>query len=222
MQKQLTDNTYNKTKITLEARPKILKKITKNNIIENNKENSYKSSFSSNEYDIDKQDNLTTKKLIDGTDSNFPKIKKNKSQSVVSINKRLINDLNYQIKTDNRRIFGNYFLYKQTINLQELNDYIIYEQTKKNIENNKNKGKKNSVDFRIPLIYRRLANHYKREDLIPMKIRPKINLEDILIMHNSIFRKAMTQNRCQNYYLKKNIKLMYKDFSKEKMNIKNN
>ena len=177
--------------------------------IPSKKNNNNKLSFSSNEIDIEKQDNLPKKKLIKVNNLIFPKINKCNSQKIISINKKLINDLNYQIKNTNKKIFGNNFMYKQTINLMELNDYIIYEQTKRNILINKNKGVKNSVDFRIPLIYRRIANHYKKEDLIPMKNRPKINLEDILINHNSIFRKSMSQNRCQKYYLKNSIKLMY-------------
>ena len=198
---------------------KKLKLIFKNkrNNLPSNKNNSFKSSFSSNEYDIDKQGNLSTKKIINPnkTETTFPKIIKSNSQKVISINKRLINDLNYQINNTNKKIFGNNFVYKQTINLQELNDYIIYERTKKNIQMNKNKGIKNAVDFRIPLVYRRIANHYKKEDLIPMKIRPRVNLEDILINHNSIFRKSMSQNSCKQYYLKNSVKLMHKNDEKK-------
>ena len=199
----------------------ILKKRKKNP--PSNKNNSFKSSFSSNEYDVDKQDNLSTKKIINvnGSESIFPKINKNNSLKVISINKKLINDLNYQINRTNKRIFGNEFIYKQTINLQELNDYIIYEHTKKSILSNKNKGIKNSIDFRIPLIYRRIANHYKKEDLVPMKNKPRVNLEDILINHNSIFRKSMSQNNCKKYYLKNSLKLMYKNSAKCKDNNKN-
>ena len=217
LQKKISDS-HIKMKILLKNKEKNFKKIKKDKI-PSNKSNSFKLSVSSNENDIDKQNNLSTKKIINGNDTTFPKIIKRNSQKIVNINKRLINDLNYQIKNTNKKIFENTFIYKQTINLQELNDYIIYEQTKKNIINNKNKGIKNSVDFRIPLVYRRLANHCKREDLIPMKIRPRINLDDILINHNSIFRKSMSQNRCQKYYLKNSVKLMYNTF-KNNMNPK--
>ena len=212
LQKKILDN--NKIKIILKNKGKNINKFSKNNL-PLNKNNSYKSSFSSNEYDKDKQENLSTKKFIE-KDSFLPKINKNNSQKIISINKKLINDLNHQISATNKKIFGNDFIYKQTINLQELNDYIIYEQSKKNITTNKNKGMKNTFDFRMPLVYRRIANHFKKEDLIPMKIRPKINLEDILINHNSIFRKSMTQNRCKNYYLKKSIKLLKKDLENNK------
>ena len=197
----------NNTKIGRESKINSFKNYTKMYKFQHNKDNNYQTSVSSNELDIDKQDNILTKKYINPTDTTFPIIKVNKSEKIISINKRLIHDLNYQINRQTRKVFGNDFKYKQTINLQELNDYYIYEQTKKDIEKNKSIGKKNSVDFRTPLIYRRIANHYKKEDLVPMKIRPKINLEEVLVMHNSIFRKAMMENKCQNYYLKNNVKL---------------
>lgn len=200
-------------KIILKNKTKNLKQIRNNNNLPINKNNSFKSSFSSDEYDIDKQENISTKKIIyNNIEPIFPKIIKNNSQKILSINKKLINDLNYQINRTNKKIFGNEFIYKQTINLQELNDYIIFERTKKNMEINKNKGLKNTIDFRMPLIYRRIANHYKKEDLIPMKIKPRVNLEDILINHNSIFRKSISQNSCKQYYLKNNIKVMNKNY----------
>lgn len=206
----LNNSNINNNKIVDEIKIKSLNKYSKIYKLPNNKDNNnYRTSISSNELDIDKQENTSTKKLINPTDITLPKIRKNKSQNIISINKKLISDLNYQINKQSKKIFGNDFKYKQTINLQELNDYIIYQQTKKSIENNRNKGKKCTVDFRMPLIYRRMANHYKREDLIPMKIRPKINLNDILVMHNSILRKSMMENKCQNYYLKNNVKLKY-------------
>ena len=200
-------------KIILKNKTKNLKQIRNNNNLPINKNNSFKSSFSSDEYDTDKQENISTKKIIyNNIEPIFPKIIKNNSQKILSINKKLINDLNYQINRTNKKIFGNEFIYKQTINLQELNDYIIFERTKKNMEINKNKGLKNTIDFRMPLIYRRIANHYKKEDLIPMKIKPRVNLEDILINHNSIFRKSISQNSCKQYYLKNNIKVMNKTY----------
>ena len=200
-------------KIILKNKTKNLKQIRNNNNLPINKNNSFKSSFSSDEYDTDKQENISTKKIIyNNIEPIFPKIIKNNSQKILSINKKLINDLNYQINRTNKKIFGNEFIYKQTINLQELNDYIIFERTKKNMEINKNKGLKNTIDFRMPLIYRRIANHYKKEDLIPMKIKPRVNLEDILINHNSIFRKSISQNSCKQYYLKNNIKVMNKNY----------
>ena len=60
-------------------------------------------------------------------------------------------------------------------------------------------GKKIAVDFRLPIAYRRMNNHYKKEDLIPIKMKPRINLEDILYMHNSILRKSVSQNNCRKY-----------------------
>ena len=195
---------------------KDVKKLNKNASLPSFGMTSNKSSSSSNEIDIDKQDNFYTKKLLNATNSSFPIIRRNKSHNIISINKKLINDINYQINVTNKKIFGNYFAYKQTINLQEINDYVIYEDTKKMIQKNKINGIKNSVDFRIPLIYRRIANHYKKEDLIPMKNKPKINLNDVLIMHNSMFRKSMAENRCKNYYLKNNVKLLYKNLQKNK------
>ena len=206
----------NKIEIILKNKAKSIKKSRKSNL-PINKNNSIKSSFSSNEYDIDNQGNLSTKKLIINNEMEplFPKIIKDNSQKVLSINKKLINDLNYQINYTNKKIFGNDFIYKQTINLQELNDYIIFEHTKKKMQIKRSKGLKNTIDFRMPLIFRRIANHYKKEDLIPMKNKARINLEDILINHNSIFRKAISQNSCRQYYLKNNIKIMNKNIIKK-------
>ena len=137
------------------------------------------------------------------------KIKKsNSAKHIISINTKLINDLNNQIINFRHKMFCNIYNYKQTINLQQLNDYMIYESTRKKIENNENVGKRSPVDFRIPLIYRRIANHCKKEDLVPIKNKPKINLEEILILHNSIFRKNMNANKTQNFYLKQNLKLI--------------
>ena len=175
----------------------------------NYKNTSLRSSLSSGVLDTDKQNNLSTKKLIKVTNSSLPKLTKiNRTTHYISINKRLISDLNYQINNTNKKLFRNLFAYKQTINLQQINDYMIYEKTKKSIEDKKKKGIKNSFDFRIPIAYRRMDNHYKKEDLIPIKMKPKINLEDILYTHNSILRKSMSQNICRKYYLKNNIKLI--------------
>ena len=70
----------------------------------------------------------------------------------------------------------------------------------------KNIIKKNSISFRLPLQYRRMGNHGKKEDLIPLNNQPKINLEDILILHNTNLRTSMTQNKVKNYFLKNNIR----------------
>ena len=222
---QRKESDKKKIKIVLKIKIKSIKKINKNNSLpsfkkSNKSYSSSSSSSSSKEKDSDKQDILSTKKLIDCTNSSFLPIKKSSSLGIISINKKLINDLNYQIKDTNLRIFGNDFAYKQSINLQEINDYVIYEETKNIIEKNKKKGKKNSLDFRMPLIYRRMANHCKREDLIPMKNKPKINLKDVLIMHNSIFRKSMSQNKCKNYYFKNNVKLLYNNLKNKDIYIK--
>ena len=91
-----------------------------------------------------------------------------------------------------------------------MNDYIIYEYTKNKMEFNKMKNKKTTTSFRMPLAYRRMGNHGKKEDLIPINNSPKINLEDILILHNSNTRSSMTKNKVQNYYLKNNVR--YKKF----------
>ena len=109
----------NKIEIILKNKAKSIKKLRKNNL-PINKNNSFKSSFSSNEYDIDNQGNLSTKKFIINNEMEplFPKIIKDNSQKILSINKKLINDLNYQINYTNKKIFGNDFIYKQTINLQ--------------------------------------------------------------------------------------------------------
>ena len=139
-------------------------------------------------------------------DENIPFITSNNTRNVININNKLIYDLNAQINALNEKKQSKIFNYKQTVNLQKLNDYIIYEYTNNNMEFNKENNKKNSVSFRLPLQYRRMGNHGKKEDLIPINSKPKINLEDILIMHNSNLRTSMTKNKVQNYYLKNNIK----------------
>ena len=52
-------------------------------------------------------------------------------------------------------------------------------------------------------------------------MKPKINLEDVLYMHNSILRKSMSQNNCRKYYLKNNLKLIKEDKKKELINKEN-
>ncbi len=98
------------------------------------------------------------------------------------------------------------FNYKQTVNLQKLNDYIIYEYTKNKMEFNKINKKKTTTSFRLPIQYRRMGNHGKKEDLIPINNIPKINLEDILILHNSNTRNSMTQHKVKNFYFKNNVR----------------
>ncbi len=89
--------------------------------IKNNKQSlknsTIKSSFSSGEIDIDKQDNISMKKLINGTNSSLPRLTKvNRTTHFLSINKKLTNDLNFQINSNYKKLFKNYFAYKQTIN----------------------------------------------------------------------------------------------------------
>ena len=132
------------------------------------------------------------------------------SKNIININNKLISDLNEQINILNQKKKQKKFNYKQTVNLQKLNDYIIYEYTKNKMEFNKMKNKKTTTSFRMPLAYRRMGNHGKKEDLIPINNSPKINLEDILILHNSNTRSSMTKNKVQNYYLKNNVR--YKKF----------
>ena len=98
------------------------------------KNKSIRSSLSSGEIDFDKQDNISMKKFMNGTKSynSLPKLSTiNRNVHIISLNKKLTNDLNYQINSTNKRIFGNLFSYKQTINLQEINDFLIYQKTKK-------------------------------------------------------------------------------------------
>ena len=143
----------------------------KKNTIQTIKQSTLRSSMSSDKFDIDKQDNLSMKKLITGTNTSLPIISKiNRNTHYININKKLTNDLNYQINTMNKKILNNLFSYKQTINLQEMNDYLIYEKTKKSIAEHKMKGEKSSIDFKIPIVYRRLANHYKKEDFTSVTI----------------------------------------------------
>ena len=141
-----------------------------------------------------------------GIDEYHPFILSANSKNIININNKLISDLNEQINILNERKRAKRFNYKQTVNLQKLNDYIIYEYTKNKMEFNKMNNKKTSTSFRLPLQYRRMGNHGKKEDLIPINNLPKINLEDILILHNSNTRSAMTKHKVQNYYLKNNMK----------------
>jgi hypothetical protein len=175
------------------------------------KNKSIRSSLSSGEIDFDKQENISMKKLMNATKSHIsmPKLSKiNRNVHIISLNKKLTNDLNYQINSTNKKIFGNLFSYKQTVNLQEINDFFIYKKTKKSIAEYKKTGEKNTSDFRMPILYRRMDYHYKKEDLVPIRMKPKINLMDVLYLHNRVFRKSMSQNNCKKYYLKYNMKLM--------------
>ena len=135
----------------------------KNKRIKVIKNTTRRSSVSSEEGDVDKQDNLSMKKFMNATNTTLPRLTKiNRTTHFVNINKKLTNDLNYQINSTNKKFFGNVFTYKQTINLQEINDYLIYEKTQKSIAEHQKIGKKNTIDFRIPIAYRRLDNHYDR------------------------------------------------------------
>ena len=130
----------------------------------------------------------------------------NNAKNIININNKLINDLNSQINSLNEKKKGKKFNYKQTVNLQKLNDYIIYEYTKNKMQVSKENNKKPSTSFLLPLPYRRMGNHGKKEDLIPINNKPKVNLEDILILHNTNLRNSMTRYKVQNYYIKNYLK----------------
>ena len=152
-----------------------------------------------------------------GLDDYHPFILSANSKNIININNKLISDLNEQINILNEKKRAKRFNYKQTVNLQKLNDYIIYEYTKNKMEFNKMNNKKTTTSFRLPLQYRRMGNHGKKEDLIPINNLPKINLEDILILHNSNTRNSMSKHKVQNYYLKNNVR-----YKKYKLNPPNN
>jgi len=152
-----------------------------------------------------------------GIDEYHPFMLSANSKNIININNKLISDLNEQINILNQKKKAKKFSYKQTVNLQKLNDYIIYEYTKNKMEFNRMNNKKTTISFRLPLPYRRMGNHGKKEDLIPINNLPKINLEDILILHNSNTRNSMTKHKVQNYYLKNNVK-----YKKYKINPHNN
>jgi hypothetical protein len=130
----------------------------------------------------------------------------NNAKNIININNKLIDDLNSQINSLNEKKKGKKFNYKQTVNLQKLNDYIIYEYTKNKMQVSKENNKKPSTSFLLPLPYRRMGNHGKKEDLIPINNKPKVNLEDILILHNTNLRNSMTRYKVQNYYIKNYLK----------------
>ena len=73
-------------KIIIIPPKKDTKKLNKNASLPSFGMTSNKSSSSSNEIDIDKQDNFYTKKLLNATNSSFPIIRRNKSQNIISIN----------------------------------------------------------------------------------------------------------------------------------------
>jgi len=139
-------------------------------------------------------------------DEYHPFILSSNSKNIININNKLISDLNEQINILNEKKRTKKFNYKQTVNLQKLNDYIIYEYTKNKMEFNKINKKKTTTSFRLPIQYRRMGNHGKKEDLIPINNIPKINLEDILILHNSNTRNSMTQHKVKNFYFKNNVR----------------
>ena len=128
------------------------------------------------------------------------------SKNIININDRLIKDLNSQINSYNEKKTKTKFNYKQSVNLMKLNDYILYEYTKNKIYINKEKKQKSAITFRMPLSYRRIASHNKKEDLIPINNQPKINLEDVLILHNRNVRVSMAKKKVKNYFFKSNLK----------------
>jgi len=151
--------------------------------------------------------NAFPKKYHENNFNNYNEIEKiQNSNNIININKKLINDLNEQINILNEMKNANKYNYKQTVNLQKLNDYIIYEYTKNKMEYSRQHNLKNAISFRLPLQYRRMGNHNKKEDLIPINNKQKINLEDVLIFHNSNLRNSMTKHKIQNFYLKNNIR----------------
>ena len=166
-----------------------------------------------NNYNIQNYNNqYSDKGTFSGYEKNEyqPFILSTNSKNIVNINNKLISDLNEQINILNEKKKSKNFNYRQSVNLQKLNDYIIYEYTKNKIEYNKMRNKKSTTSFRLPLQYRRMGNHGKKEDLIPINNAPKINLEEILILHNSNTRSSMTKHKVKNYYLKNNVR--YKKF----------
>jgi hypothetical protein len=153
--------------------------------------------------------NYTTKNKLRSSNYNnefIPFLPASNHKNIIIINNKLINDLNTQINTLNEKKKSKKINYKQTVNLQKLNDYIIYEYTKNKIEFNKEKNIKSPMNFRMPLVYRRMGNHGKKEDLIPINNQPKINLEDILILHNSNLRTSMTKNKVKSYFFKNSVR----------------
>lgn len=158
-----------------------------------NKTMTYYDSNNTNETNINNNENNENENFVP---LNFT------SNKFININSKLINDLNSQIDNLNKKRNEKQFNYKQTVNLQQLNDYILYEYTK-----NKMKEKqKSTTSFRLPLQYRRMGSHGKKDDLVPLKSKPTINLEDVLILHNTNLRRDMTKNKVQNYYLKNSLK----------------
>ena len=164
------------------------------------------------------------KTIYKNNNNNFTTAQNQKKnlENVVNINKKLINDLNEQIKFLNEQNFLKKFNYKQTVNLQKLNDYIIYEYTKNKMRYGLENNTKSTTSFRLPLPYRRMGNHGKKEDLIPINNQPKINLENVLILHNSHLRNSMTENKVKNFYLKNNLKYKkYQGYNESKYDKKN-
>ena len=167
-----------------------------------------------------KQKNSSYFNLKKKNDSNFndffeycrPFSTFNDQNNIININSKLISDLNTQINNFNQNKKAKKFNYKQTVNLQKLNDYIIYEYTKNRMQINRSNDIRYTTSFRLPLQYRRMGNHGKKEDLIPINNQPKVNLEDILILHNCNLRNGMSKNKVKNYYFKNSLKLKQNKF----------
>ena len=165
------------------------------------------------------------KKKINFDDYEKKNLKYKSSNHVFDINKELINNLNKQmnlIQKNNQKLF--YFYDINNNNNKKKNEKKINE--KKNDENKKEKLKKISSlnpflfykikdnNQKIPFQFKNITNYKnlinnnnKIQNELNNRFNKAVNLEDILILHNSTVRKSVSQIKVKKYFFKQSLKL---------------
>ena len=166
------------------------------------------------------------KKKINFDDYEKKNLKYKSSNHVFDINKELINNLNKQmnlIQKNNQKLFYFYEMNNNNNNKKK-NEKKINE--KKNDENKKEKLKKISSlnpflfykikdnNQKIPFQFKNITNYKnlinnnnKIQNELNNRFNKAVNLEDILILHNSTVRKSVSQIKVKKYFFKQSLKL---------------
>ena len=166
------------------------------------------------------------KKKINFDDYEKKNLKYKSSNHVFDINKELINNLNKQmnlIQKNNQKLFYFYDINNNNNNKKK-NEKKINE--KKNDENKKEKLKKISSlnpflfykikdnNQKIPFQFKNITNYKnlinnnnKIQNELNNRFNKAVNLEDILILHNSTVRKSVSQIKVKKYFFKQSLKL---------------
>lgn len=142
-----------------------------------------------------------------------------KKEHIININKELIKELNSEIRTfskkkkpittpkPNRSDGFNGFIIRNIEPMTSKNNIEVIERIRLLSPYLATKKANNLKE--IPFIFRQMKLNKKKEpkgNIINYE-RQKINLEDILIMHNSTIRKSVSQFKVKDFQLKKSLKL---------------